>query len=60
MSRLSALKEYAFMKALYDEGFPTPVPIDVNRHVVLMSKVRDTTDQRSVISSCVFFVQSHL
>jgi RIO-like serine/threonine protein kinase len=27
------------MKALYDEGFPTPVPIDVNRHVVLMSKV---------------------
>ena len=37
LSRLSALKEYAFMKALYDKGFPTPTPIDVNRHCVLMS-----------------------
>ena len=25
------------MKALYDKGFPTPTPIDVNRHCVLMS-----------------------
>ena len=39
LSRLSALKEYAFMKALYDKGFPTPTPIDVNRHCVLMSLV---------------------
>jgi RIO kinase 2 len=39
MSRLAALKEFAFMKALYDEGFPTPMPIDCNRHVVCMSKV---------------------
>ena len=37
LSRLSSLKEYAFMKALYDKGFPTPTPIDVNRHCVLMS-----------------------
>ncbi|CAM9761182.1 unnamed protein product [Chrysoparadoxa australica] len=37
MSRLSALKEYAFMKALYEHGFATPTPIDHNRHVVLMS-----------------------
>lgn len=37
MSRLSALKEYAFMKALHEHGFPTPTPIDQNRHVVLMS-----------------------
>jgi RIO kinase 2 len=43
MSRLSALKEYAFMKALHSHGFPTPTPVDQNRHVVLMSvaKVRD-------------------
>jgi RIO kinase 2 len=31
MSRLAALKEYAFMKALYDRGFPTPIPLDQNR-----------------------------
>jgi len=39
MSRLMALREFAFMKALHDEGFPTPVPISHNRHVVLMSRV---------------------
>lgn len=39
ISRLAALKEYAFMKALYESGFPTPVPISHNRHCVLMSKV---------------------
>ncbi len=39
MSRLAALREYAFMKALHENGFPTPTPIDQNRHVVLMSKV---------------------
>jgi len=39
LSRLAALKEYAYMKALYDNGFPTPIPIDVNRHCILMSVV---------------------
>ena len=39
MSRLASLKEYAFMKALYDKGFPTPVPIDSNRHGICMSLV---------------------
>jgi RIO kinase 2 len=37
LSRLSALKEFAFMKALHAKGFPTPEPIDVNRHCVVMS-----------------------
>jgi RIO kinase 2 len=40
LSRLSALKEYAFMKALYDVGYPTPTPIAHNRHIVCMSLVR--------------------
>lgn len=31
MSRLSALKEFAFMKVLFEHGFPTPTPIDNNR-----------------------------
>ncbi|KAF2077046.1 hypothetical protein CYY_001678 [Polysphondylium violaceum] len=40
LSRLSALKEYAYMKALYDNGFPVPQPIDYNRHCIVMSRVR--------------------
>ena len=39
LSRLAALKEFAFMKALYDHGFPVPQAIDNNRHAVLMSLV---------------------
>ena len=37
MSRLAAVKEHAFMKALYDAGFPVPRPVDQNRHCVLMT-----------------------
>lgn len=36
LSRLSAMKEFAYMKALYDRGFPVPKPIDFNRHAVIM------------------------
>ena len=40
MSRLSALKEFAFMKAIYDtKCIPVPKPIDCNRHCVLMEHV---------------------
>ena len=39
LSRLASLKEYAFMKALYDKKFPTPVPIDSSRHAIVMSLV---------------------
>lgn len=39
LSRLAALKEFAFMKALADHGFPVPRAIDNNRHAVLMSLV---------------------
>jgi RIO kinase 2 len=45
LSRLSALKEYAFMKALYDVGYPTPTPIAHNRHIVCMSLVRGSLYQ---------------
>lgn len=40
LSRKSALKEFAFMKALYNVDYPTPEPIAHNRHVVVMSLVR--------------------
>jgi RIO kinase 2 len=40
LSRLSALKEYSFMKALHDVEYPTPTPVAHNRHIVVMSLVR--------------------
>ena len=40
LSRKSALKEYAFMKALYDVRYPTPQPLGTNRHIVVMTLVR--------------------
>ncbi|KAJ2161675.1 Serine/threonine-protein kinase rio2 [Coemansia sp. RSA 552] len=39
MSRLSAMKEYAFMKVLHAHGFPVPTPVDQNRHCVVMELV---------------------
>ena len=39
LSRLSALKEYGFMKILKDKEFPVPTPIDVCRHGILMSYI---------------------
>jgi RIO kinase 2 len=42
LSRLAAIKEFAYMKALYDAGFPVPRPVDFNRHCVLMSLVKAT------------------
>lgn len=39
LSRIASLKEYAFMRALYDRGFPTPTPIDSNRHAICMSLI---------------------
>ncbi|XP_047330582.1 serine/threonine-protein kinase rio2 [Impatiens glandulifera] len=40
LSRLAALKEFAFMKALEEHGFPVPNAIDCNRHCVIMSLVQ--------------------
>lgn len=39
LSRISATKEFAYMKALYDRDFPVPKPIDFNRHCVVMELV---------------------
>ncbi|RDA95242.1 hypothetical protein CP533_1935 [Ophiocordyceps camponoti-saundersi (nom. inval.)] len=39
LSRLAASKEYAFMQALYDEGFPVPQPFAQSRHTVVMSLI---------------------
>ncbi|PGH26980.1 Atypical/RIO/RIO2 protein kinase [Polytolypa hystricis UAMH7299] len=39
MSRLAAMKEYAFMKALNENGFRVPDPIGQNRHTIVMSLI---------------------
>ena len=39
LSRLAALKEWAFMNCLYDHGFPVPKPIAHNRHTIVMGLV---------------------
>jgi RIO kinase 2 len=39
MSRLAALKEYTFMRALKDNGFRVPVPIAQSRHTVVMELI---------------------
>ncbi|KAJ3141900.1 hypothetical protein HK100_005814 [Physocladia obscura] len=39
MARLAAMKEYAFMKVLHENGFPVPTPFDQNRHCIVMSLI---------------------
>lgn len=39
LSRISATREFAYMKALEERGFPVPKPIDFNRHCVVMELV---------------------
>ena len=39
LSRLAALKEFTFMKALYENGFPVPEPLAQSRHTIVMSLI---------------------
>jgi RIO kinase 2 len=39
LSRLAAMKEYAFMNALHEEGFPVPLPLAQSRHTIVMSLI---------------------
>ncbi|NXU47078.1 RIOK2 kinase, partial [Turnix velox] len=58
LSRLAAMKEFAYMKALHDRKFPVPKPVDYNRHAVVMElidgyplcQVRQLEDPGSVYS----------
>uniref|UniRef100_A0A0G4F8L1 Serine/threonine-protein kinase RIO2 n=1 Tax=Chromera velia CCMP2878 TaxID=1169474 RepID=A0A0G4F8L1_9ALVE len=42
LARLAALKEFAYMRALKENGFPVPEPVDVNRHAIVMGFVDAT------------------
>ncbi|KAH8602014.1 kinase-like protein [Bisporella sp. PMI_857] len=39
MSKLAALKEFAFMTALRENGFPVPEPLAQSRHTIVMSLI---------------------
>jgi RIO kinase 2 len=41
MARLAAMKEYAFLKALHEHGFPVPKPLDQNRHCIIMELIEN-------------------
>ncbi len=49
LSRLAAIKEYAFMQALREEGFPVPEPIAQSRHTIVMNLV-DAPPMRQISS----------
>ncbi|KAL2158987.1 hypothetical protein VTH06DRAFT_3018 [Thermothelomyces fergusii] len=49
LSRLAAVKEFAFMQALREEGFPVPEPIAQSRHTIVMSLV-DAPPLRQIAS----------
>lgn len=61
LSRLAALKEFAFMKALGENGLPVPEAIECNRHAVLMSlveahpmvQVREFANTEKVYRECM-------
>ncbi|XP_061172147.1 serine/threonine-protein kinase RIO2-like [Saccostrea echinata] len=61
LSRLAAMKEYAYMKALYDRKFPVPKPVDFNRHAVVMEllsgypmcNVKNVADPGHVYNDCM-------
>ena len=58
LSRLAALKEFAYLKALHANGFPVPTPIDNSRHCVVMElkdavpmyHVREVSDPAALYS----------
>lgn len=39
MSRLAAVKEFAFLTALFENGFPVPRPVAQNRHTLVMELI---------------------
>eukprot|EP01071_Lankesteria_metandrocarpae_P001720 Lankesteria_metandrocarpae@DN1808_c0_g1_i1.p1 len=42
LAKLAAIKEFSYMKALWNRGFPVPEPIAVNRHGIIMEYITST------------------
>ena len=43
LSRLAAIKEFAFLQALHAHHFPVPRPVDISRHTVVMELITGPT-----------------
>lgn len=64
LSRLAAMKEYAFMQALQEEGYPVPEPISQSRHTIVMSlidafplrQIADVPDPASLYSDLISLI----
>ncbi|CAD6184857.1 unnamed protein product [Caenorhabditis auriculariae] len=64
LSRLAAAKEFAFLKALHERGFPVPTAIDVSRHLVVMQfiegktlcNVQELNDPGALYSRCMSLI----
>ncbi len=50
LSRLSAMREFAFLRALADAGFPVPDPIASSRHTIVMSFIDDALPLRQIVA----------
>ncbi|CAM1511578.1 Fc.00g090910.m01.CDS01 [Cosmosporella sp. VM-42] len=61
LSRLAAMKEFAFMTALHEEGFPVPEPLAQSRHTIVMElidafpmrQISDVPDPASLYADCI-------
>ncbi|AEE78772.1 protein serine/threonine kinase [Arabidopsis thaliana] len=56
LSRLAALKEFAFMKALEEHDFPVPKAIDCNRHCVIMVQVKQLQNPETIFEKIIGIV----
>lgn len=64
LSKLSAQKEFIYMKLLYDAGFSVPRPIDCSRHCIVMDlvegvllrKIRDLPDPARLYALLMDFI----
>ena len=54
LSRLAALKEYAYMKALHENGFPVPQPMDVSRHCLVMKRIKGYPLYAALLSAGIY------
>jgi len=68
ISRLASIREFTFMQILHKEGFKTPVPIECNRHAIVMSfvegctlcHIRELEKPEIVFSQCVDMIEKLL
>lgn len=64
LSRISALTEYSYMKVLHENDFHIPLPVDHNRHAVLMTRaaglpmnqIREINNPNLVYVQCMDFI----